>query len=108
MEFSKEIARMHEELMNDFLSNENQDPIQWMIEKIKEILDVDDREAQEQAKKIIEGIELYRKFREEKPSLKVISGGKLDEPEIAEVEQLSKEISLRLITEDEEDGDRKN
>lgn len=108
MEFPREIARIHEELMNDFLSKENQDPIRWMIDKIREILDVDEKEAEEQAKKIIEGIELYRKIKEERPSLKVITGGRASESDIAEVEKFSREISLRIITEEEEHGDRKN
>lgn len=104
MEFSKEISQIMQEMLERFNQNPEQDPIQFAINIIKEVKEVDDQEAKKILSEIIKGIKTYRELASDPEKLKQAKE-QLGQENIQEIEQEAESLQKIIINpEVEEDG----
>lgn len=102
MEFTDEIANIIAKFSKDFEENGQQDPYAWMVAKIMQIAEVDEESAKKIAEEIIEGIEAYKKVRDENLTVEQLTDGKIKEEDL-KVDELAEDIENKLLNNEEED-----
>ncbi|CUT01649.1 hypothetical protein [Candidatus Kryptobacter tengchongensis] len=101
MEFSNEIANIIKRTLEKFENEGQQDPFGWMITEIMQIMNVDENMAKNIANEIIEGIEVYKRIKEENPTVEQLTEGKLNEQEL-KINDLIESIENRILNKGEE------
>ncbi|ADR19974.1 hypothetical protein [Calditerrivibrio nitroreducens] len=95
-EFIKEISRFADEITDEFMKNQDKDPLEFSIQLIMKYKDISYEEAKDYLKRIIEGILRYRNM-DENISISEITKGEIKDEQLAEITEDLVDISKKML-----------